>query len=274
MVCIFLSPVLIGFLMASFLVPSVMAADAKDPFIEMTSEHFRARFTMEGERSEVSGVLRRAEEYYDRIADNIGYSRYQDFWTWDRRVVITLYPDQYAYARFTGSPQWSKGYASRDTRLFREHSIVSYNGQDNFLDEVLPHEMAHLMLWDYLGQGKSLPVWFEEGVAQLEESGKRDVVQDALRPVVMAGKHIPLDSFNLMNITGEKEELKVSLFYAQSLSVVLFLIQKYGSDAFHRFCRELRDGKPFEDALRRAYVSEIKSLGQLQERWVKYFQQQ
>lgn len=250
------------------------AADEKSPFMEVASEHFRGRFIMPDERPYVSAVLRKAEEYYIHIADDIGYARYQDFWTWNQRVVITLYPDQYAFARFTGSPQWSKGFASRDTRLFREHSIVSYMGQDNFLNEVLPHEMAHLMVWDYIAQGKSLPVWFEEGVAQLEESGKADVVQDAMRPVVTSGKFIPMDSFNLMTITGEKEEIKVSLFYAQSLSVVLFLIQKYGSDAFHRFCHELRDGKSFENALDRAYPSAIRSMADLQDHWVKSFQQQ
>ncbi len=250
------------------------ATDVKDPFIELTSEHFRARFTMEDERTQVQTVLRRAEDYYGRIADKIGYSRYQDFWTWDRRVVIMLYPDQYAYARFTGFPQWSKAYASRDTRLFREHTIVSYNGQDNFLDEILPHEITHLMFWDYVGQGKLLPVWFEEGLAQLEESGKKDQVQAIMGPIVSAGKQIPFDSFNVISITGEKDEIKVSLFYAQSLSVVLFLLEKYGNDAFIRFCRELRDGRSFDDSLRRAYPSIIGSSKELETRWIRHFQQQ
>ncbi|MFH0753704.1 MAG: hypothetical protein V2A70_03985 [Candidatus Omnitrophota bacterium] len=260
---------------ASLLISSAgisLAVVDNSPFMEAKSTHFRVRFTMPDERPYAGVVLNKAEEYYLRIADDIGYARYQDFWTWDRRVVITLYPDQYAYLRFTGSPQWSKGFASRDTRLFREHAVVSYNGQENFLDEVLPHEIAHLMLWDYLAQGKSLPVWFEEGVAQLQESGKADVVQTLLKPVVMGGKYIPIESFNVMNITGEKEPTKVSLFYAQSLSVVLFLIQKYGRDAFHRFCHELRDGKSFENALNRAYPSVIRSLGDLQDRWVRSFQ--
>jgi hypothetical protein len=117
-------------------------------------------------------------------------------------------------------------------------------------------------------------VWFEEGVAQLEEQRDQDQVQAAMGPVVSAGKHIPFGSFQLMNITGEKEEIKVSLFYAQSLSVVLFLIQKYGRDSFHRLCRELRDGKSFESALERAYPAVIGSLSDLEGYWIKYFKQQ
>ena len=249
-------------------------ADVKDPFFEVTSEHFRAKYTLESERDTVQSVLRRAEDYYIRVADDIGYSRYEDFWTWDRRVVIILYPDQYAFERFTGAPAWSKGYASRDTRIFRERTIVSYNGQDNFIDEVLPHEMAHLMLWDYLHTPRAVPVWFEEGVAQLEEAGKTDKVQDAIRPVVVQNKYIPLASFELMTITGEKDNTKVSLFYAQSLSIVVFLIQKYGSDSFHRLCRELRDGMSFELALTHAYPSLVgasEALDALEKHWARSF---
>jgi hypothetical protein len=263
------------FLNSSFFIgplPGVaFGADAQDPFFEEASEHFRARYTLESEREMVTSFLRRAEEYYVRVAQDIGYSRYEDFWTWDRRVVIVLYPDQYAFTRFTGAPAWSKGYASRDTRIFRERTIVSYNGQENFVDEVLPHEIAHLMLWDYLHTPRAVPVWFEEGIAQLEEAGKTDLVQDALRPVILQGKYIPLASLQAMTITGEQDNIKVSLFYAQSLSIVVFLIQKYGLDAFHRLCQELRDGMSFELALDRAYPSIMGSLDALEKRWIKYF---
>ena len=220
-------------------------------------------------------MLNRAEAFYIRIADDIGYGRYEDFWTWDRRVVITLYPDQYAFARFTGSPAWSKGFASRDTRVFRERAIVSYNGQPNFLEEVLPHEIAHLMLWDYIGSGqtKRLPVWFEEGVAQLEEQGRPEKVLEAMRPLVLRHGHIPFFSLSRMTITGEDDPQKVSLFYAQSLSIVLFLVQKFGKDSFHRLCAELRGGYSFDAALDRAYPFVFGSLDALEARWVRYFEE-
>ncbi len=247
------------------------AASAGDAFIEAAGEHFRVRYTAPGEEPQAKSILRRAEEYYRRVADDIGYSRYEDFWTWENRVVITLYPDAYAYARFTGIPAWSKGFASRDTRMFRDRMIVSYEGQDRFLDEVLPHEITHLMLWDYLHRSRAVPVWFEEGVAQLEEAGVRDVVQEAMQPLVAARRHIPLAALQSMTVTGEKDPVKVSLFYAQSLSIVVFLIEKHGRDAFHRLCRELRGGRPFEDALAHAYPGSITSLTQLEGRWVRSF---
>ncbi len=259
-----------------YFAPLAFAAEPGSPFLESSSDHFRVRFSMEAERDTAQSVLRQAEAYYIKIAEDIGYSRYEDFWTWDRRVVIMLYPDQYAYARFTGSPSWSKGFASRDTRVFKEHAIVSYDGQQNFLDEVLPHEIAHLMLWDYIGAGSTsrMPVWFEEGVAQLEEKEKSEKVFEAMRPLVLRRGHIPFSSFGGMTVTGEGDPQKVSLFYAQSLSIVLFLIQKYGKDSFYRLCAELRSGSSFEVALDRAYPSVFGSFDTVESRWVRYFDEQ
>ena len=243
----------------------------ESPFREMTSKHFLAQFTLEEERGLAQQVLDRAEGYYDKVAQDIGYSRYQDFWTWESRAKIVIFPDQVSFARFTGQPAWSKGYASRDSRLFRDRTIVTYNGQPDLLEEVLPHEIAHLILWDHLGfNNRNAPLWFEEGVAQLEEPATRAKVQEALKGVVQAGKHIPF--FTLMAAKPEdlKERLNVSLFYAESLSVVVFLIEKYGQDAFYRLSKELRDGKDFNEAFVRAYSGIFDSFASVEGRWRSY----
>jgi hypothetical protein len=270
---IYRSPLVLGLCFLALVMAGlsfIVAAKAEDPFLEIASAHFRVRFTMEAEREQAGHILRRAEAYYLRVANDIGYSRYDDVWTWERRVSIILYPDQYAYARFTGAPEWSKGHASRDARIFRDRAIVSYNGQDNFLDEVLPHEIAHLMFWDYLGTRRSVLTWFEEGVAQLEEKDKAERVLSVMAGVVRQKLFIPLPVLQTMTVAGEKDNLKVSLFYAQSLSIVVFLIQKYGVDAFHRLCREWRDGASFEEALVRAYPFSLNSISDLENKWLKF----
>ncbi len=248
----------------------VSAATTSDPFFEVASTHFRVRFTMEGERELAKGILRQAEAYYLKVADDIGYSRYEDLWTWERRVSIILYPDQYAYARFTGAPEWSRGHVSRDARIFRDRTIVSYNGQENFSGEVLPHEITHLMFWDYMGTGRPTLVWFEEGLAQFEEKGKVDKVQQVMSGIVRQKLYIPFVSLQGMTLAGEKDNVKVSLFYAQSLSIVVFLIQKYGIDAFHRLCHEMRNGRSFEEALAKAYPTSFRTVVELENRWLKH----
>ena len=35
-------------------------------------------------------VIRKAEFYYNRIAENLGYARHSNFWQWDKRVKKLL----------------------------------------------------------------------------------------------------------------------------------------------------------------------------------------
>ena len=44
----------------------------------------------------------------------------------------------------------------------------------------------------------------------------------------------------------------------------------HGIDAFHRLCREMRDGRSFEEALANAYPSSVSSLAELETRWLEY----
>jgi hypothetical protein len=244
---------------------------AQDAFIELPGTHFIVRYVLPYQRSEAAGILARAEECYSRVSRDIGFSRYTDFWTWDKRVRIILFPDQTGYARFTGQSQWSKGYASRNSLFFRDRVIVTYSGQGEMASAILPHEIAHLVLWDLLGdRADRVPVWFEEGVAQLEEQGSRQAVQSAVVPMVAAGRQIPFEVFNGLTPSELKDDAQVAVFYAQSLSVVVFLIEKYGQDAFYRLSKELGAGMGLEAALVKVYRGVFGSMRDLETRWVGY----
>ena len=254
------------------LIGSPALAGPEEPFFEVKGDHFVVKYLLSEDSEKANQILDWAEIDYKRVAEDIGYNRYQDYWTWERRVSIVLYPDQYAYAKFTGQPEWSKAYASRDSKLFHTKIIASYDGQPEFLDEILPHEIAHLILWDFLGFTRKVPIWFEEGIAQLEEKGKKDIVQEAMKSVIAGGNEIPFVTFNDLNVTKEQDKTRVSLFYAQSLSVLVFMIDKYGRDAFRMFCRNLREGAEFEDALTRAYPAIFGSMKDLENKWKNFLQ--
>jgi hypothetical protein len=66
----------------------------------------------------------------------------------------------------------------------------------------------------------------------------------------------------------------ISSYYLQSVSIVDFLIDRYGSDNFAHFCRELRDGKTIEEALGFAYPSHIRNIKELEDRWREYLEKQ
>ena len=61
----------------------------------------------------------------------------------------------------------------------------------------------------------------------------------------------------------------VTNYYLVAVSLIDFMITKLGSNRFSQFCRELKDGKTVEEALKFSYPNRITSLAQLEERWRK-----
>lgn len=230
-------------------------------------KHFIVRYTA-GTNDEWSKVvLRKAESYYTIIARQIGYARYNKFWTWDERVNIVLYPDLDMYIKETGLPAWSRGGATKYHRQLKSRAVVSFMQENAFLDNVLPHEISHLILADFLGDG-NIPLWFNEGVAQLQELGKREEADRVMRKAVELGYFIPFSHFIREDIGIIQDKVYAVFFYAQSVSVVYFLVQQYGSQKFGELCRELRDGQTFESALLKTYTSLIKSVEDFEQKWL------
>lgn len=234
--------------------------------------HFVVYFFNRDHRDTSSQVLRKAEEYYDKIAYQIGYSRYSDFWTWEDRVKIFIFPDQQSFLLTTGQQVWSKGYAVRDSKLFESRAIVTYFQENSFIDKLLPHEVSHLIVKDFIGFDRSLPIWFEEGIAQQLEVADADQ-ERAMIFLVKNANSIPFEMFHSWDIRQEPDEIKVGIFYAQSRSVIEFLLKIYGQAAFQRLCINLRDHMDFGEALSHAYPASIDSLSILGEKWQAYMRE-
>jgi len=65
-------------------------------------EHFIIQYPSTQSVSWAQEILHRAERYYETIASQIGYQRYDEFWTWEQRVEITIYPNQKIFLEKTG----------------------------------------------------------------------------------------------------------------------------------------------------------------------------
>jgi hypothetical protein len=231
---------------------------------EMRGDHFIVYYEKQNQAF-AGDTLRNAEYYYTDIATNLGYTRYSNFWQWEKRVKIFIYPNQDSFLKATGQPSWSVGNANYTTK-----QISSFSGSGEFLQSVLPHEVAHLIFRDFVGFAGEVPLWLDEGVAQWQERPKRQLVKYYVRALYEEKKIIPLR--RLMNtdvrmISGDDEAKN---FYIQAASLVGFLIEEYGADSFANFCRQLRDGKSLDDALRFTYPTQVRSLQELEEKWLKY----
>lgn len=212
-------------------------------------------------------TLREAERYYDTLTRQIGYSRYHKFWTWDQRVKIVLYADQKSYVKATGLPAWSRGGATQYHRQLRSRAIVSFHQEKDFHSKILPHEISHLLTADFFGSRKP-PLWFNEGIAQLHEQGKLSEARRLMSKAIRLGYVIPLKVLLKVDIRFQPEPSFVMLYYAQSVSIVDFLLTQYGSRRFQNLCRYMREGLTFEKALPKAYTSIIGSVKELEEKWL------
>ncbi|MFH0838758.1 MAG: hypothetical protein V1893_01045 [Candidatus Omnitrophota bacterium] len=277
----FLIHVLIGLVV---LVPLTLAQTWK----ELKGEHFIVYFMQDD--SFAKNVLDKAEGYYKNIASELGYPRYSDFWIWDKRVKIYIYQDHSSFLKATGQPQWSHGMAD-----YRAKQITSFVWSQGFLESLLPHEIAHLIFRDFVGFKGEIPLWLDEGVAQWAEESNREKLKLIMQEFYKKDSLLSLEDMTTLDIREVKDKEKVfvrptrtrkgnseaiflsgnnlvHLYYLQAVSLVGFLIEQYGSDSFASFCRELRDGKSLNDALKFTYPSAIRTIQELEEKWHMYLE--
>jgi hypothetical protein len=211
-------------------------------------------------------VSRKAEEYYGAITADLGYTRYDNFWLWENRVKIMIYPGRAEFIAEAGAPEWAIGKAS-----YKKREISTYDGGTAFLDSVLPHEMTHLIFREFVGFKGEVPLWLHEGVAQWEEErGKKTEYRRMMRRLADANALIPLDRLTRMDIKAVDAEGKAAQFYAQSGSLVGYMIAELGSGKFRTFCGQVRDGKGVEDALRFAYPGTLGNIKDLETQWTGF----
>ena len=265
---------------------SCITASYGQDWQQLKNEHSIVYFLQdEGFARQVSD---KAESYYHQIADDLGYARNSNFWLWENRVKIYIYPDRNSYSKASNMPGWSEGMAD-----YVHRQIICYAWHEGFLDGLLPHEMTHLIFRDFVGFKSEVPVWLDEGVAQWEEPLKREHVKELSQYLLNNGtllcvedmvrldiRRVQGDSIvrihSVLDKDGKRQLLSfrsvdlVRTYYIEAVSLVGFLVKRYGTDSFTEFCRQLRDGKSFNEALSSAYSQNITGADDLEKKWLEY----
>jgi hypothetical protein len=243
------------------LTASAAAAEAEAWQI-LKGQHFIVHYTADPDFA--GHVLHAAEAGYERIARDLAYTRHSDFWLWSNRKRILIYPTQAAFERATGAPPWAGGKASA-----AEREIATFRTNPDFLNGVLVHELAHLILREIVGFAAAVPLWLDEGVAQWEEHRDSRALHARVRLWLERGQLLPLAELVAMDSRRLRGTDRALQFYAQSASLVAFLIESYGAERFARLCRGLKDGKTFDEALRFTYPAAWRTMEQLEDAWYR-----
>lgn len=249
------------FLLTFNFLPSAAAEDWK----VVKCEHFLVYYLDDAAFAEETS--RKAEKYYASIADDLGYARYDQFWQWENRVRIYIYRTAADFKKAAGiDKEWVGGMAH-----YGKKEIISYQWSEGFLESLLPHELTHLIFRDFVGVKEGIPLWLDEGVAMREEETRRKEAELFVRGLIRERATIPVAELTRLDIRIEEDAKIAWKFYAQAVTLVGYLIERYGGSKLSFFYRELRDGKNMDEALSFVYTGQIQDMNDLEGQWKEYY---
>jgi len=110
--------------------------------------------------------------------------------------------------------------------------------------------MTHIIFREFVGERIALPLWIDEGIASSQEKSNLGLRMKIVFKMVENNTYLSLDKLSEIRV----ESVTIpDEFYAQSASLIVFLIERFGRERFFEFCRQLRDGVQWQQALFRVY---------------------
>ncbi len=163
-------------------------------------------------------------------------------------VYVSIYGSQKDFASaYDGQiPAWAGGVAYPD--IGEISLIVPQDDLTNqYIGYGIPHELAHAALYQFVG--KAVPHWLDEGFAVYNQT---QISPDYLKLVKDAAQNNRLLTFSSITQTFPKDSNQAKLAYAQSRSIVDFMINKFGDPVWTNFLDQLRRNS-LEGAIQATY---------------------
>jgi len=130
------------------------------------------------------------------------------------------------------------------------------------MERQIPHELMHLLLYQWLGVGYgNLPIWLNEGLASVAELYPNPDYLTLLDKANDDDKLLPLTS---LCQTFPRDASGAFLAYAQATSFTRYLHQQFGSTGLEKLARAYADGLSCERGVQTALGS---TLPQLERSW-------
>lgn len=228
---------------------------------EYKSDHFIIYYYPGIPNSYIREFTRICEQYYHVIAERLGLRRF-DYWSWENRATVFVYESRQDYVQERGRPQWSAASVHP-----KKKSIYTYYFEEDFFNTILPHELTHIVLREYIGYETMVPLWFEEGLACANEKGCYLKYLLAAKGFFDKGQYLAAPEMEkVQRLTSDL----AAIFYPTAASLMIFLLEDYQKSDFAALCRQLRDGQGFYEAMDTAYG--IKDAYGLNEKYLAFMQ--
>lgn len=221
--------------------------------------HFKILYTAQDEHH--AGALQQAlEEVRNRIVSDIGEVDNPPI-----RVYVVPSHAQFLALEPPGSdvPPWAAAAAFSRRNLILIRSPRLLKGRKKDVVKTAAHEISHVLLGRAVGNEFLLPRWLNEGFA-MYEAGEWNLwdtttmmwasVTDSFSPFEELASSFP----------GGERDARVA--YLQSMSMIAYLLDNYGPDAFISFIRRLKEQRNLNYSLKQTYGM---TMRQLEKRWHK-----
>lgn len=194
-----------------------------------------------------SAVIKALSEAHAEFARRLGSSP---------PVPVTVVLQSGARLSDAGLPEWAEGVNDGEIRV----PVMGLEALTPRLLRVLRHELAHSFI--AARTGGNCPTWLQEGISQWLEGSQPAREDPRLAKAAREGRLLPLVS--LEGPFGSLSEPDAELAYAQSLSVVGFILKRSHEAGLVRLLSALGDRLPSEEALP---VALALSYPELQKAW-------
>lgn len=215
--------------------------DLRYDWNSLTSDQV-ALFWYEGAQSFAQELLDAAHDALERLANDIGVSL-------EQAVKIYVYASSRDLQGALVYPQeWTGGVA------FSHYGTIAIGispGSLEWGERAIAHELGHLVVYQAVfGPYGNLPRWLDEGLAMDAEGDLRSDLQEQLDRAITDDTLFSVCSI-ASSFPADPDEAK--LCYAQSYSVVQFLLDSYGGDKMLELLDVFREGSTYDDALLEVY---------------------
>ena len=217
-------------------------------------------FWYEGDNSFARELMAAAQQALARLAEDTGAYP-------EKPIKIYTYADfQDLKGAMIYPQEWTGGVA------FTRHGIIAIGiapGNVNWGKRAIAHELTHLVIHQMtLNPYNSLPTWLDEGLAMHTEGVLEPEYTAYLSRAIAEDSLISVQSLS-SPFSAYAEEARLS--YAQSYSLVEFLITNYGRSKMLELLNTFREGSSYDAALERVYGFGMDGLDSL---WRDYVTQQ
>ncbi|MHB8647442.1 MAG: peptidase MA family metallohydrolase [Thermomicrobiales bacterium] len=173
------------------------------------------------------------------------------------RILIYANARDLRVALPPNSAEWIGGGASTDLGIIHA-AIAPGQSAASEIRRILPHEMSHMIVYQAsLNPYNHPPLWLDEGLAVHNQETPDVRFRPLVRDAVDTGKLIPLRALNSPFPLNADQAL---LSYAESESVVNFIITAYGSKYIGSLISAFKDELSYDQVVQKVLKESIEDL--------------